>query len=96
MPKVFGLHEIELQPDIDPAEYKRLPGRRRATAYEGSGTVHVGAPVGRCGVTHFATRASVITDCRPTRYESQAEVWICPSTPLPARLRPRWSGLAPA
>jgi hypothetical protein len=50
-----------------------LPGRRRVTAYDGSGTVHVGAPVGRCGVTHFATQASVITDCRRTRYESQAE-----------------------
>jgi hypothetical protein len=23
MPKVFGLHEIELRPDVDPAEYER-------------------------------------------------------------------------
>jgi hypothetical protein len=24
MPKVFGLHEIELRPEVDPAEYERL------------------------------------------------------------------------
>ena len=23
MPKVFGLHEIELRPEVDPAEYER-------------------------------------------------------------------------
>jgi hypothetical protein len=24
MPKVFGLHEIELQPEVEPEEYERL------------------------------------------------------------------------
>jgi hypothetical protein len=31
MPKVFGLHEIELRPDVDPAEYERLFAEEIAT-----------------------------------------------------------------
>jgi hypothetical protein len=31
MPKVFGLHEIELRPEVDPAEYERLFAQEVAT-----------------------------------------------------------------
>jgi hypothetical protein len=31
MPKVFGLHEIELRPEVDPAEYERLFAEEFAT-----------------------------------------------------------------
>jgi hypothetical protein len=40
MPKVFGLHEIELRPEVDPAEYERCIAEQVATRIPGW-TVHL-------------------------------------------------------